>query len=62
VSCVLPGLMGKGKLNPEDLDGEGEGVEGGCEGVCGRGSCVVLAIFIYLLTIVRISSFRAIEE
>ena len=43
--------MGKGKLNPEDLNGDGEGVEGGYEGVCGRGICdgwVVLAIFIYI--------------
>jgi len=43
--------MGKGKLNPEDLDRDGEGVEGGREEVCGRGSWdawVVLAILIYI--------------
>jgi hypothetical protein len=56
-------------LNPEDLDGEGEGVEGECEVAdedCGIGSCiewVVLAIFIYLLTYrSRVSLFRAFEE
>jgi hypothetical protein len=40
--------MGKGKLNPEDLDGEGEGVESGCEGVCGRRICEWVAILIYI--------------
>lgn len=55
---MLPGFIDKGKLNPEDLDGDGEGVEGK-----GEAACVMLAIFIYLLTYrSRIASVCARKE